>query len=109
MTSKEKIRNLDLSNAILKLKNRNEALMFLRDLLTESELIEFGNRFKAAQMLKEEIPYSKIEKETSLSSATVARVSKWLKKGKGGYKLILDRLAKENHHHISTSFKRGLC
>ncbi len=81
---------------IILLKNPNEAARFFRDLLTEKELIEFSNRWKAARMLSRNVKYNEIEKETGLSSTTVARVSKWLNSGKGGYKLILQRL---NHHH----------
>lgn len=96
----------DLFNAILALKNIQEARKFFRDLLTEQELIEIGNRWKTAQMLNRKIPYSKIEKETGLSSTTIARISKWLNKGKGGYKLILRRL--NSHHHNSIQSGRGL-
>lgn len=81
--------------AILKLKNVDEARRFFRDLLTEKELAEFGQRWKVAQMLTKRIRYTKIAQETGMSSTTIARVHKWLKKGMGGYKLILERL-KEN-------------
>jgi len=84
----------DLINALLLIKNSKEAKKFLRDLLTESELIEFGNRWKAARMLEKKIPYTEIIKETGLSSTTVARVSDWLSGGMGGYKLILKRIKK---------------
>ena len=84
----------DLIKAILLIKNQKEARKFLRDLLTESELIEFGNRWKAAKMLEKKIPYTEIIKETGLSSTTVARVSDWLNGGMGGYKLILKRIKK---------------
>lgn len=84
----------DLVDALLSLRNRREAKRFLRDLLTESELLEFANRLKAAQMLYEQIPYTMIEEQLGLSSTTVARISKWLNSGKGGYKLVLERLAK---------------
>jgi len=94
----------ELTEAILLLKNFNEAKKFLRDLLTESELIEFGNRWKAARMLSQKISYIEVEKETGLSSTTVARVSKWLNKGTGGYKLILKR--KNSHQHKSFPLKR---
>lgn len=87
----------ELMNVILILKTRSEARRFFRDLLTERELIEFGNRWKAARMLAKNIPYTEIEKETGLSSTTVARVSKWLNSGKNGYKLILKRLNHHNH------------
>ncbi|MBU6447448.1 hypothetical protein KGQ24_01225 [Patescibacteria group bacterium] len=82
----------DLINAILALKNSDEARRFLRDLMTEAEIIEFGNRWKAAQMLNQDISYITIGKETGLSSTTIARVSQWLKKGMGGYRLILSRI-----------------
>jgi ATP phosphoribosyltransferase len=81
----------DLFKAILALKNSKEAKQFFRDLLTEKELIEFGNRWKAAQMLDQKKTYVEIEKETGLSSTTIARISKWLNKGMGGYKMMLQK------------------
>jgi len=84
-----------LFEAVLKLKNSDEVRRFFRDLLTESELVELGQRWKVARMLAKRIRYSKIEQETGMSSTTIARVHKWLKKGMGGYKLVLERI-KEN-------------
>ena len=84
-----------LFGAILKLKNIDESRRFFRDLLTEKELVELGQRWKVARMLAKRICYTKIAQETGMSSTTIARVHKWLKKGMGGYKLILERL-KEN-------------
>ncbi|MBD3208568.1 MAG: hypothetical protein GF370_03890 [Candidatus Nealsonbacteria bacterium] len=90
----------DLFRAILSLKNIEEAKKFFRDLLTGEEIIEFAKRWQTAKMLDRGVPYSKIEEETGLSSTTIARVSKWLNKGKGGYKLVLKRL---NAHHADSS------
>lgn len=83
-----------LFKAILKLKNIGEAKRFFRDLLTEEEIIEFGKRWQAARMLSENVSYEKIVKETGLSSRTVARISKWLNRGMGGYKLMLKKIKK---------------
>jgi TrpR-related protein YerC/YecD len=91
----------ELISAILLLKGVGEAKNFLRDLLTESELVEFSNRWKAARMLSEKISYVEVGKETGLSSTTVARVSKWLNTGKGGYKLMIKRIMKNIHHNNS--------
>jgi len=91
----------NLFKAIITLKSLNEAKRFFRDLLTEAEIGEFSNRWQAAQMLAEKIPYTEIEKKTGLSSATIARISKWLNQGMGGYQLMLK---KQNHHHKATSF-----
>jgi len=96
----------DLMKAILALKTVGEAKRFFRDLLTEQEIIEFAKRWQAAQMLKKKIPYSIVEKETGLSSTTVARVSKWLNKGMGGYRLILKRL--NISHHNPSALGKGL-
>jgi len=87
-----------LIEAFLALESNNEGKKFLRDLMTEREIIEFGNRWEAAKMLNRGIPYTRIEQKTGLSSTTVARVAKWLRKGKGGYRLVLNKL---NHHSSS--------
>ncbi len=81
----------ELFKTILKIKNIKEAKIFFRDLLTEKEIIEFGNRWRAVTMLGKGISYKVIEKETGLSSRTIARISWWMKNGKGGYKLLLKR------------------
>jgi len=96
--------NRKLVQAILSLKTENEARRFLRDLMTEKEIKEFAKRLKAAEMLAEKVPYSVIEKETGLSSTTVARVAKWLNGKEGGYRAILAKL----HHHNSTQLRKGL-
>lgn len=87
----------DLLRTILELKTLDEARRFFRDLLTAQELLEFGRRWQAAQMLNDNRPYSEIVQKTGLSSTTVARISKWLKKGMGGYQLMLGRV----HHSPS--------
>lgn len=82
----------ELYEALLSLKNEEECKLFLRDLLTEAELKEFINRWKVAQMLDKKVAYEKIEKATGMSSTTIARISKWLTKGMGGYQLVLSRM-----------------
>ncbi len=84
----------DLYTAILQLESLDECRRFFGDLLTEYEVKEFVKRWKAARMLAESIPYTQIEKETGLSTRTIARVGRWLKKGKGGYTMMLKRTAK---------------
>ena len=84
----------DLYTAILQLESLDECRRFFGDLLTEYEVKEFVKRWKAARMLAEGIPYTQIETETGLSTRTIARVGLWLKKGKGGYTMMLKRTAK---------------
>jgi TrpR-related protein YerC/YecD len=86
------INKQSLYNAFLLLQTKDECAKFLRDLLTETEIKEFSNRWKVATMLDENIPYENIAKKTGMSSTTIARVSKWLTRGRGGYRLVLSRL-----------------
>ena len=96
----------NLIKAVLALKNKKEAKKFLRDLLTEEEIIEFGNRWQAAQMLNNKISYTTIRGKTGLSPRTIARISGWVKNGMGGYGLIIKRLSL--HHHNSSPIGKGL-
>jgi TrpR-related protein YerC/YecD len=85
----------NLVEVVVSLDTTEEARAFLRDLMTEAELKEFARRWKAARMLYRKVPYTTIEKETGLSSATIARVSKWLQEGEGGYRSVLERFSSQ--------------
>ncbi len=84
----------DLYATVLRLESLEECRRFFRDLLTEYEIKEFAERWKAARMLAEGVPYTQIESETGLSTRTIARVARWLKKGRGGYSMMLKRSLK---------------
>jgi TrpR-related protein YerC/YecD len=58
--------------------DKDRVFNFLRDLLSEKEIIEFSKRFEVAKMLSEKISYKEIEEKTKMSSTTIARVSKFL-------------------------------
>ena len=97
--------NKQLIEAILVLKNADEAKLFLRDLMTKGEIQEFANRLEAASLLFSNMQYNYIIEKTGLSSATIARIAKWLKGSLGGYRLVLSRL---NNHHTPPKFRKGL-
>lgn len=80
-----------LVQAFLLLQNEEEAWSFFRDIFTDKELVELGRRWRAARMLHDGASYVEIEKSTGLSSTTIARISKWLQEGSGGYKMMLER------------------
>lgn len=81
-----------LFSAILELKNEQEASTFFRDLLTITELKEFANRWQAVRMLVQRKSYIEISEKLGMSTATVTRVAHWLNNGKGGYKVVANRL-----------------
>ncbi len=91
-----------LYSAILSLKNLAEAKVFFRDLLTATEIEELAERWKAARLLAEGLPYAKIIEQTGLSSTTVARVARWVKAGTGGYQTVLKRTARRNFFREGT-------
>ena len=72
---------------------------FLRDVLTEKEIIEISARLEAARMLRGKAKYTDIVTATGLSSRTVARISDWLKSGTGGYDTALNAI-EEHHAHL---------
>ena len=99
--------NKQLINAFVSIKTEKEAICFLRDLMTKSEIREFANRLEAARLLLNNVQYTEIIKKTKLSSTTIARISKWLKGPLGGYKIIIERLSK-HHIHSQNSAGKGL-
>jgi TrpR-related protein YerC/YecD len=91
-----------LYKAVLTLNTEEECRKFFRDLLTEAEIKEFANRWQVAKMLDKKVQYDVISKETGMSSTTIARISKWLNNGMGGYKLMLEKLNTQNKNHSHT-------
>ena len=82
---------LELARAIAALRDEVEALRFLRDLCTIHELQEFGQRWQVARLLAEGTPYHEVIHRTGASSATISRVNQWLRYGRGGYALAIER------------------
>ncbi len=84
-----------LAEAFATVKNKQEALNFLRDLLTPAEFEEFSNRFEIAKLLEaKKMSYAEIAKKVGTSTTTVTRVALWLNNGCGGYKNVLVKLKK---------------
>lgn len=81
----------ELADAIVGLESGDEVLRFLRDLCTVNELREFGQRWHVARLLDEGISYHEISDRTGASSATISRVAQWLRYGRDGYRLVIDR------------------
>ena len=81
----------ELFEEILKLETIEERDKFFDDLCTINELEAMLQRIKAAKMLLEDKTFQEVVKETGISSATLARVSKCIKYGDGGYKAIIEK------------------
>lgn len=80
-----------LMRAVLSLRDLDEAERFFRDLCTVQELRSLAARWQVASLLEEGVHYLEIARRTGASTATIARVNTWLRYGRGGYRLALDR------------------
>lgn len=87
---------VDFFEAVLSLKDRGECAAFFPDICTIKELLDFGQRMEVASLLTEGMNYQEISKETGASSATISRVNRCLMYGEGGYRLVLDRIDKDD-------------
>ena len=82
-----------LLEVLVALNDKDTAFALLEDLFTIREIRESSQRLAVARMLDEGRSYSKIEQATGASATTIARVSKCLSYGSGGYRAALDLLA----------------
>ena len=90
----------DILSILSKLDNKAEVFDFLRDLLTQREILDFSRRLEVAKMLREGLNYTQIEKKTKMSSTTIARISGFLKWKNKWYKNAISILKSvSNKHH----------
>jgi TrpR-related protein YerC/YecD len=82
-----------LLDAIVDLRDRDEAARFLRDLCTLGELHDLAQRWQVARLLADGRHYGEVSRLTGASTATVTRIAQWLHHGTGGYARALERLA----------------
>lgn len=83
-----------LLTALGSLSTNDERYALLVDLATFREIQEMSQRLEVARLLAQGDPYVAIQKATGASATTVARVSKCLNYGEGGYKTALERMQK---------------
>ena len=85
----------DLLRAFGLLRTDEERAAFLRDLCTLAEIQAMAHRLAAARLVDRGVPYAEVAERVGGSTTTVTRVAHWLRHGEGGYRLVLDRLARK--------------
>ena len=96
MASEWQTPDLDaLLDVILRLRDRDDALRFLRDLCTVGELHDMAQRWAVVRMLDAGLHYAEISRRSGASTATITRIASWLHHGEGGYREQLERLKAE--------------
>jgi TrpR-related protein YerC/YecD len=79
---------IELYKIIASLETIEEVDELLEDLCTYKEIEQMSQRIKAAKLLLEGDTYEEVISKTNISSATLSRVSKCVKYGKGYKKFI---------------------
>jgi TrpR-related protein YerC/YecD len=80
-----------LFDAMLTLEDRDDVERFLRDLCTRNEIEELSARWAVVRLLDGGLSYRAIAAQTGVSTATITRISEWLRHGTGGYRTVLER------------------
>ncbi len=81
-----------LIRSFLSLKDEDECVAFLDDLMTRKEITDIAQRMLVAKMLSEQAVYNRIVEETGASTATISRVNRCYLYGSGGYAKMLAKL-----------------
>ncbi|MGE4350534.1 MAG: YerC/YecD family TrpR-related protein [Candidatus Berkiella sp.] len=86
-----------LYEAIVALRNPEEAKKFFEDLCTPTERLAMADRWRVVEPIQQGIPYRSIAEDTGVSVTTIGRVARCLMLGQGGYNLIYTRIKRKNH------------
>ena len=91
-------KSIELSDAILHLKTKNEVDNFLIDLCTPNEIKTLKERWKVCQLLAiGDLSYREIHKITGASLTTIGRVARFLRdESYGGYRNLLKKTREQN-------------
>lgn len=84
----------NLWNTITLINNRDETVLFLKELLTPTEVRMFAKRIQIAKMLLEGYKYEDIIPFVRVTPNTINSVNNQLQFGDGGYIKIIERLIK---------------
>lgn len=98
----------NLWNTITLIENREEAVSFLKELLTPTEVRMFAKRIQIAKMLLEGYKYQDITPHVRVTSSTISSVNNQLQFGNGGYIKIIERLIKMEQRKQKEFEKRAI-
>ncbi|MGI6716883.1 MAG: YerC/YecD family TrpR-related protein [Eubacteriales bacterium] len=78
-----------LYEILAKINNPDDIKIFLEDLCTINEVNQMALRLQCAELMLQGHTYNQITDKSSISSATLSRVSRCIQYGSGGYSKIL--------------------
>ena len=83
----------NLLEVLAAIDDKDTLFALMEDMFTIREIRESSQRLAVARMLDDGKSYAQIEPATGASATTIARVSKCLSYGAGGYRAALDALS----------------
>ena len=84
-----------LLEVLAEIDDKDTLFALMEDMFTIREIRESSQRLAVARMLDEGRSYAQIEQATGASATTIARVSKCLTYGAGGYRAAIDALTEQ--------------
>ena len=91
----------NLLSVFAKLNDNDTVFALLEDLFTIREIRETSQRLAVARLLSSGKPYSAIEEAPGASATTIARVSKCLSYGSGGYAAGREALGDQKEYPVN--------
>src|SRR3990167_1145940 len=79
-------------NALVNIKNKDDADQFISDLLTPTEKIMLAKRLAIAFLLEKNYDYRTIQKIIRVSASTIKSVNTSRKFGSNGYRNLIERI-----------------
>lgn len=76
-----------LVDSFYKVRTKKDLALFIQDLFTDEETLDFVQRIKIANYILADKTYEEIEKLIPVSSSTISKIGQVIKFGKGGFKL----------------------
>jgi TrpR-related protein YerC/YecD len=103
MTTKVKIKNrldkkketglfIKLAKSLSSLRSAEEGAQFLKDLLSEGEVLILAKRLEIAELLLQGQTYQAIRNDLKVAFNTIARVQTWLDIYGEGYRTVINRI-----------------
>lgn len=82
---------MDFCEAISSLSRIEEAMLFIRDLLSKQEVRMLAKRLKIAKLLIADEKYEDIAKDLKTSMGTIARINTWLAQSGEGFRTAIEK------------------
>lgn len=89
----KEIENEEFAKAIIKLRTKEEILLFLQNFLSPSELENLVSRWEITKYLNNNLSYLDIQRQTGASSATISKINQNLKYN-NVFKKLIDKIVK---------------